>query len=203
MGEEKKVAAIYARVSTSEQDCDRQVSDLKRYAKKLGYEVHSIHRETASGAKNDRAVRAQVIELAMAREVDVILVTELSRWGRSTTDLLGTLKTLSGRGVSVIAQNGQDFDLSSATGEMLVGVLAVLAQFERRMIQERVKSGLENAKARGKKLGRAHGNNYKTAKHEKKVMRLHAEGLSYRQIARETGISFASVRNIIKRCEAA
>lgn len=203
MMEEKKVAAIYARVSTGDQNCDRQVADLKRYAKKLGYEIHSIHRETASGAKNDRAVRGKVIELAMAREVDVILVTELSRWGRSTVDLLGTLKSLSSRGVSVVAQSGQDFDLSSATGEMLVGVLAVLAQFERRLIQERVKSGLENAKAKGKKLGRAHGDNYKTEKHEKKVMKLHAEGLSYRQIAREVNISFASVRNIVKRCTAA
>lgn len=201
--EGKKVAAIYARVSTSDQDCERQVRDLTEHAARLGYEVLSVHEEKASGAKDDRKVRAEVLKLAKSKKIDVVLVTEMSRWGRSTVDLLNTLQELDAKKVSLVALNGPDFDLSTPTGKMMSTVLAGIAEFERDLIRDRVKSGLENAKARGKKLGRAHGDNYKTARHEQKVMKLHEEGLSYRQIAKEVKISFASVRNIVKRCTAA
>lgn len=84
-------AAIYARVSTSDQSCDRQVADLTTFAERGGYEVIDIFRETASGTKASRAARNRIMRLAQAREINSILVTELSRWGRSTQDLLETL----------------------------------------------------------------------------------------------------------------
>ena len=71
--------AIYARVSTADQDCDRQVRELRAFAKRLGAKVVSIHKETASGAKNDRAERKKVLALAQARQIDAVLVSELSR----------------------------------------------------------------------------------------------------------------------------
>lgn len=101
----QKVAALYCRVSTDDQTCARQERDLIEYANKLGYEVLVVLKETASGAKNDRAIRKEVMKLAQARKIDAILVTEISRWGRSTIDLISGLQELQSWGVSLIAQN--------------------------------------------------------------------------------------------------
>ena len=87
-------AALYCRVSAADQTCSRQELDLRAYAKKVGYKVVGIWKETASGAKDDRAERKKVLALAQARSIDVILVTELTRWGRSMLDLFHTLQDL-------------------------------------------------------------------------------------------------------------
>jgi putative DNA-invertase from lambdoid prophage Rac len=81
-------AALYCRVSTADQSCARQERDLKAFAARAGYEVVGVFKETASGAKLDRAERRKVMALVQARQIDVVLVTELSRWGRSTLDLV-------------------------------------------------------------------------------------------------------------------
>lgn len=195
-----KRAAIYARVSTNDQDCERQIRDLTEYAARLGYDVASIHEEKASGAKDDRKVRAEVLKLAKSKKIDAVLVTEMSRWGRSTVDLLNTLQELDAKKVSLVALNGPDFDLSTPTGKMMSTVLAAVAEFERDLIRERVKSGLANAKARGKKLGRQEGDNYKQRKHEKKVLELRSQGKSYRAIADELKLNKDTVMKI---CQAA
>ena len=96
-------AAIYCRVSTADQSCARQERDLTAYAVRAGYDVVGVFKETGSGAKTDRVERKKVMTLAQARQIDVVLVSELSRWGRSTLDLLHTLKELEARRVSVIA----------------------------------------------------------------------------------------------------
>jgi putative DNA-invertase from lambdoid prophage Rac len=87
--------------------------------------------------------------LAQAREIDAILVTELSRWGRSTQDLVQTLDDLHSWRVSVLAQTGLRFDLSAATGKLMRTIMAGLAEFERNLIRERIKSGLAATKVRG------------------------------------------------------
>ncbi len=104
-------AALYCRVSTADQTCSRQERDLRAFAKKAGYQVVGVWKETASGAKDNRAERKKVLALAQARNIDVILVTELTRWGRSMLDLLHTLQDLQAWGVSLIAQTGLQFDL--------------------------------------------------------------------------------------------
>jgi putative DNA-invertase from lambdoid prophage Rac len=119
--------------------------------------VVGVFKETGSGVKLDRAERRKVMALAQARRVDAVLVTELSRWGRSTTDLLATLKELEARRVSVVALNGMTFDLATPHGRMMATVLAGIAEFERELIQERIRSGIAAAKARGKRLGRQPG----------------------------------------------
>lgn len=195
----KKTVAIYTRVSTDDQSCDRQIRDLQEYAQKLGYQVHSTHKETASGAKDDRAVRREVLKLAQARKVDAVLVTEMSRWGRSTADLMNTLQQMESWGVSLIAQTGFTFDLSSAQGKLIANIMASLAEFERELIQERVKSGLAAAKARGKQLGRQAGDTYKQDKYERRVMTLRSEGKSYRAIAEVLKLDKNTVMSIVKR----
>ena len=83
--------AIYCRVSTDDQSCDRQERDLRAFAERAGHNVVAVFKETASGARNDRAERNKVIAMAQARQIEAVLVTELSRWGRSTQDLVQTL----------------------------------------------------------------------------------------------------------------
>ena len=113
--------------------------------------------------------------------------------------LLNTLRELENWKVSVIAMNGMAFDLSSPHGRMLATFLSGIAEFERDLISERVKSGLAAAKARGKKLGRQAGERPKSDRLASKVMTLNAEGRSYRWIARDLGISKNTVADIVKR----
>ncbi len=137
--------------------------------------------------------------LAQARQIDAILVTELSRWGRSTIDLLQTLRDLEGWGVSLIALQGLTFDLATAQGRMLATVLSGIAEFESDLIRERIRSGLAAAKARGKRLGRQPGRQPKSDRLASKVLVLVSEGRSYRWIARDLGISKNTVTEIVKR----
>ncbi|MDH3661469.1 MAG: recombinase family protein, partial [Alphaproteobacteria bacterium] len=134
-----------------------------------------------------------------ARHIDAILVTELSRWGRSTQDLLDTLDRLAGWKVSVIAMNGMTFELNTPHGRMMATLLAGIAQFERDLLSERVKSGLAAAKARGKKLGRQKGERPKSDRLAPKVIKAVEGGKSYRWIARDLGISKNTVADIVKR----
>jgi len=192
-------AAVYARVSTSDQSCERQVADLTAFAERGGYDVIDMFKETASGTSVSRAARNRIMELAQARQIDVILVTELSRWGRSTQDLLETLNKLAGWKVSVVAMSGMTFELETPHGRMMATMLAGIAQFERDLISERVKSGLAAARARGKKLGRQPGQRPKSDKLAHKVVAASKEGRSYRWIARDLGISKNTVLDIMKR----
>mgnify|MGYP001560484613 FL=1 len=192
-------AAIYARVSTSDQSCDRQVTELTAFAERGGYDVVGIFKETASGASANRNARNRLIDLAQARQIDAVLVTELSRWGRSTQDLLDTLNRLAGWKVSVVAMSGMAFELETPHGRMMATLLAGIAQFERDLLSERVKSGLAAARARGKKLGRQPGQRPKSDKLAPKVVQAVAEGRSYRWIARDLGISKNTVLDIVKR----
>lgn len=192
-------AAIYARVSTSDQSCERQVSELTAFAERGGYDVVGVFKETASGAAANRIARNRVLDLAQARHIDAILVSELSRWGRSTQDLLDTLNRLAGWKVSVVAMSGMTFEVETPHGRMMATMLAGIAQFERDLLSERVKSGLAAARARGKKLGRQPGQRPKADKLAPKVVQAVAEGRSYRWIARDLGISKNTVTDIIRR----
>ena len=145
-----QTAAIYCRVSTADQSCERQERDLLSFAARAGYEVVGVFKETGSGAKLDRVERKKVMALAQARHIDAVLVTELSRWGRSTLDLLETLRTLESQRVSVIAMSGMALDLSTPHGRMMATFLSGISEFERDLISERVRSGLAAAKARGR-----------------------------------------------------
>ena len=127
-----------------------------------------------------------------------MLVTELSRWGRSTTDLLDTLRELEARRVSLVALNGMAFDLSTPHGRMMATVLAGIAEFERELTVERIRSGIA-AKARGKKLGRRPGQRPKSDRLAPKVLALVAQGRSYRLVGREVGLSKNTVAGIVKR----
>lgn len=193
----RKRCAIYARVSTNDQNCDRQRRDLLAHAELLGYEIIAIHSETASGAKNDRQERKKVIALARKRSIDAVLVTELSRWGRSAIDLQLTLEQLGNYGVSLICQNGTEFDLSAPVGRFMAQVLSSVAEFEREIIRERVRSGLAAAIAKGKILGRPPVD---TRDRCAQINELRSAGMSDRAIGRKLNFGKSTV-NRCPRCE--
>jgi DNA invertase Pin-like site-specific DNA recombinase len=195
--------SIYCRVSTADQSCARQERDLTAFAARAGYDVVGVFKETAFGAKTDRVERKKVMTLAQARQIDVAPVAELSGWGRSTLDLLHSLKELEGRRVSVIAMSGLAFDLTTPHGRMLATIIAGIADFERELIQERIRSGMAAAKARGKRLGRQKGQRPKSDRLAPRVLALVEKGRSYRLIGREVGLSKNTVAAIVKRARSA
>ncbi|MGZ8249466.1 recombinase family protein [Methylomagnum sp.] len=195
-------AALYCRVSTADQSCERQERELLAYAARCGHEVVGVWKETASGSQNQRPERRKVMALAQARRIEVIAVTELTRWGRSTLDLVHTLQDLQAYGVSLVAQTGLQFDLGSAQGKLIASVMASLAEFERDLLRERVRSGIAAAKARGKVFGRRPGQRIKADKLAPKVLELIAAGHSYRQIGRLLDLSKNTVLAIAKRAKA-
>jgi len=179
----------------------RQERDLRAFAKRAGRKIVGVFKETASGADNARPERAKVLALAGAHEIDAILVTELSRWGRSPQDLVQTLDDLHRwKVISVLAQTGLSFDLSTASGKLMRTIMAGLAEFERDLIRDRVKSGLAAARARGVNLGRQHGER-PSDKKAKRVLAMHEEGLSYRLIGRNVGLSKNTVMQIVRRVD--
>jgi putative DNA-invertase from lambdoid prophage Rac len=178
--------AIYCRVSTHDQNCERQERDLREYAQRLGYEIVGVWSEFGSGVKLDRVKRKEIIAIARKGKVDAVLVTELTRWGRSTIDLINTLNDLHSWKVSLIAQTGMQFDLSTPAGNLMLTIMAGLAEFERSLIQERIKSGVALARSKGKVFGRKPGS--KADKYRDKIKLLSNEGKSIRAIAAELGI---------------
>ena len=200
--ERRRRVAIYCRVSTSDQDCDRQERGLIDYAKRAGFEVVEVFKETLSGirkAKGKQPIeRKKVMELAQAREIDAVLVTELTRWGRSTQDLMDTLGQLASWDVSLIAQTGLQFDLATPQGKLIANLMASLAEFEHDLLRERVQSGIAAAKARGQQFGRRPG--YRPSdKLAPRVLELSKSGHSQRKIAAELGLSKTTVNEILKR----
>ena len=191
--------AIYCRVSTTDQSCERQERDLLEYAAISNFEVVGVWKETASGTKNNRVERSRVMALAQNRSINAILVTEMTRWGRSTIDLIETLQSLQNWGVSLIAQTGLQFDLNTAQGRLIAHLMASIAEFERDLVRERVRSGVAAAKARGQKFGRQLGQRVKADKLAPKVLQMVSDGYSYRKIAEKLNLSKTTVNDIIKR----
>lgn len=155
--------AIYARVSTDMQDTERQVHDLTAWAARMGWEIVLTVEENASGAKNDRAGRTKLMNLARKGFVQAILVTELTRWGRTMVDIVTTLDQLASYGCAVRALNGMDMDVTTPHGRMIASVLSAMAEFERSLLIERIRSGVRNAQRKGVQFGRKHGS------HEKRI----------------------------------
>jgi DNA invertase Pin-like site-specific DNA recombinase len=191
---------------TIDQDNDRQERDLSEYTERANFEVVEVFKETLSGirrAKGKQPVeRKRVMGLAQRRGIDAVLVTEMTRWGRSTQDLMDTLGQLASWDVSLIAQTGLTFDLSTPQGKLVANLMASLAEFEHDLLRERVRSGIAAAKARGQTFGRKAG--YRPSdRHAPEVIRLaEEEKLSQRRIAEKLGLSKTTVNEILKRYRA-
>ena len=181
-------AALYARVSTADQQTlPMQVEAMRDYAARRGWEVVDVVEDVASGAK-ERPRRQQLLDAARRRDVDVVVVWRLDRWGRSLVDLVTTLQELTGLGVGFVSLS-EALDLTTPGGRALAGMLAVFAEFERDILRERVRAGI----AQARKEGRPHGRPKTAAKLVGRMRTLRRQGLSKRKIAEQLGVSRTSV----------
>src|SRR4051812_34872119 len=146
-------AGLYARVSTNDQQTlSMQNRAMREYAARRGWTIASQVREVNSGA-TQREAREKLLEAARRREIDVVLVWRLDRWGRSVTDLLATLQELEHLGVGFVSLTGPLAPPTPA-GRAMAGLLAVFAEFEREILRERTRAGLAHARQNGQRLGR-------------------------------------------------
>ncbi|APF04726.1 TPA: helix-turn-helix domain-containing protein [Legionella pneumophila] len=186
-------AGIYARVSTHDQQTlDLQIDAMKKYAQAREWHIESEITEIGSGAKDNRPLRDKLINQAKRRQVDVIIVWKLDRWGRSVNDLFRTLNELNELGVGFISLT-EALDLTTATGRAMAGLLAIFAEFEREILRERVKSGIAHARQKGKN----HGRPTTIKQYESEINHLFESGLSKSEIAKRLGIGRTSVRRIL------
>jgi DNA invertase Pin-like site-specific DNA recombinase len=186
-------AALYARISTKDQhSIPMQLDAMRQYAQLRGWRIVAEIEEAESGRKNDRAGRERIMRLARSGKIDVVLVWKLNRWGRSTADLLMSLDDLQAHQVAFVSLSEQ-LDLTSPAGRMMAGILAVFAQFEREILVENVKAGIEAYRKKHGKWGRT-----PTAKQKKeKARQLRAEGRTVEQICKELEISRASYYRLV------
>ena len=198
---------IFARVSTSVQEYDRQVAELTALANGNGWVIEAVFAEKVSGAKanNERTELLNMISYVEANHIDKILVTELSRLGRDTLQVLEVIEMLNGKGISLYIQNYHIETLTkdgkvNAMSQFLITILAEVARMERKTIRERVESGYKNYRANGGKVGRKVG--YQKSESEMKEqyieeIKLLKKGYSLRNIAKITGTSI----NTIRKCK--
>jgi len=185
-------AGLYARVSTNDQTLAMQNRAMREYAARRGWTITMQIREVNSGAAW-REARERLLEAARRREIDLVLVWRLDRWGRSVTDLLATLQELEHLGVGFVSLT-EALDLTTPAGRAMAGLLAVFAAFEREILQERTKAGLAHARQNGKRLGRP----ATAAVYAAEIRKQHRAGVSKSEIARRLKIGRTSVRRILE-----
>ena len=199
--------AIFARVSTSVQDYERQVNELTALAKGKGWSVEAIFCEKISGARKnvDRNELTRMIKYVQANRINKVAVTELSRLGRDTLQVLEVIERFNELGISLYIQNYNIETLNedgtiNPMSQFLITILAEVARMERKTIRERVESGYKNYRANGGKVGRKQG--YKKSAEAMREqyaeeMRLLRKGISLRNISKITGTSV----NTIRKCQ--
>ena len=185
-------AGLYARVSTHDQQTlPLQIRALREYAAKRGWTIVAQIKEVGSGA-SQRERRETLLASAIRREIDVVLVWRLDRWGRSVADLVSTLQELQHLGVGFVSLT-EALDLTTPSGRAMAGLLAVFAEFEREILRERVRAGLHHARQQGNRLGRPPSVVHKTVEARK----LYRQGISKSEIARQLEIGRTSVRRLL------
>ena len=185
-------AGLYARVSTNDQQTlPMQSRAMREYAARRGWTIAVNVREVGSGAAR-REAREELLEAARRREIDVVLVWRLDRWGRSVMDLLATLQELEHLGVGFVSLT-EALDLTTPAGRAMAGLLAVFAAFEREILSERTRAGLAHARENGKRLGRPATAALRAAE----IRKLQRACVSKSEIARRLQIGRTSVRRIL------
>ncbi len=190
---QSKSVAIYARVSTKDQSCDMQLSDLERYSKERGFKVFKVYRDNGvSGTKESRPALSELMNDAKKRKFDVVLVWRFDRFARSTKHLVNALYEFRNLGIDFISYQ-ENIDTSSPLGEAIFTIISAMAKLERDIIAERVKGGLRRARANGKQLGRPNDD-----VDIDKVIDYKTQGKSIREIAKKMKLSRGKVERTLK-----
>lgn len=199
---------IFGRVSTLIQDYDRQINELTAICTQRGWLVCSVFTEKISGAKKnaERKELSRMIEYIKTQHIDKVLVTELSRLGRDTLQVLQVIETLNDMKVSLYIQNYNIETLNedgkvNAMSQFLITILAEIARMERKTIRERMNSGYKNFREQGGVVGRKQG--YTKSEDQMKQqysqeIKLLRKGLSLREVSKLTGHSVNTVRKVVR-----
>ena len=202
-----KKVVIFARVSTSIQDYERQVNELTAVANSNNWNVAATFCEIVSGAKKnaERKELSKMIDYVRNNNIDMVLVTELSRLGRDTLQVLEVIEQFNKLGISLFIQNYHietlnDNGTINTMSQFLITILAEVARMERKTIRERVESGYKNYRANGGKVGRKEGyrkSDIDMREQYAEEIRLLRKGISLRNISKITGTSI----NTIRKCQ--
>lgn len=186
--------ALYARVSTADkgQDPEVQLRELTQFAERRGWE-YKIFVDTMSGAKRNRPALDQMLELCRLRKFDVVVVYRFDRFARSVKHLVDALQNFSALGIQFVSLHEQ-VDTTLPQGKLLFHIFAAIAEFERELTRERVRSGLANARAKGIPLGRP-----KRIADVERIRTLRAQRAPWEAIALEVGVSIATAKRRLKR----
>ena len=181
--------ALYSRVSTLHgQDPELQLRELRDYAVSRGWTIVQEYCDRGvSGSKDSRPALNQLMADACRRKFDAVLVWKLDRFGRSLRHLVNALAELEALGVGFISLRDH-LDLGTPSGRLMFQIIGAMAEFERALIQERVRAGLRHARSKGKRLGRPH-----VFVSESRIESLRASGASWRAIAKELGVGMGTV----------
>jgi DNA invertase Pin-like site-specific DNA recombinase len=171
-----------------------QLRELREYAEHRGWEIIETYTDTGvSGSKDSRPALNRLMADACQRRFDAVLVWKLDRFGRSLRHLVNSLAELEALGVAFISLK-DNLDLSTPSGRLMFQIIGAMAEFERALIQERVRAGLRNARAKGKRLGRPRADLSGT-----QVAALRASGASLRAIAKELGVGVGTVHRLSRQ----
>ena len=200
MSKEKR-AAIYLRVSTNTQDVEMQRVQLQEYAERRGWAVHKVYTDRGqSGARPSRPALDELMADCRQRRVDVVLVWKFDRFARSLRQLVGALEEFKRLKVDFVSCT-EAIDTSIPSGELVFHIFGAIAQFERALISERVKAGIEHARRQGKKLGRP-ANRQLTPGQVERLRRERMNGdASLRSLAHKYKVSVWAVHTLCKRLE--
>ena len=201
-----KRVVIYARVSTNSQDYDRQISDLREYAKKMDYIVVKEFSEKISGAKKvaEREQLSELLQFVEAHNIDKVLIYECSRLSRRIVDFLQVIEQLTEKGISLfILQNSletlQSDGKPNPIAQLVMGMIAQFCSMERSLIRSRMKSGYDHFRSNGGKVGRKQGYT-KTVDAMKEEYAedicLLRKGISLRNISKITHTSVNTLRKL-------
>src|SRR5712692_2192552 len=186
-----KTVALYARVSTSEQSCDLQLEDLRRYARQRFATVHEYVDVGVSGAQRHRPSLDALMADARKRRCDVVLVWKFDRFARSVKHLTDSLEEFHALGIDFISYT-EGVDTTTPTGQLVFHLLGAVAQFERDLIAERVRAGIAHAKSLGKRIGRP-----RAEIDVARVVALRTAGQSLRGIGKTLGVPVSRVRRAL------
>lgn len=183
-------AALYARVSTHNgQDPTMQTREMEEYCQRRGWELVDSYVDTGvSGSKDSRPQLNRLMIDAKHRRFDAVLVWKLDRFGRSLKHLVNALAELEALGIAFVSLK-DNLDLATPAGRLMFQIIGAMAEFERSLIQERVRAGLRNAKAKGKRLGRP-----RVTVDASEIACLRTHGSSWSDIRRQTGVSKGSAQ---------
>ena len=191
-----KRVVIYARVSTNEQNCDRQVAELEQVVKNNNWELVDTYIDKGySRTTTTRPELDRMMKDAFVRKFEMVITLELSRLGSSLKHMIEIVDKFKEKKIQLFIVN-QQIDTSSATGYMFFSIMTSIANYERELISERVRSGLENAKRKGIVLGRKTN---LTPEVEEQIIQLKKEGVGYNTLAKRLSVSVKTIRGVLKK----